>query len=127
MTTFWRKGDLRNENVKDRCGGPDPSALGHHSRGTAASQGGGRPGKRKMVVENAPIIGVLYFDRVSSLSTEVAGLVKSVRFREGDRVKKRGVLLTLNTDFIDKDIELVETKIEQISVRIQRKWGQALT
>ncbi len=78
------------------------------------------PVKEKMVVENAPIIGVLYFDRVSSLSTEVAGLVKSVRFREGDRVKKRGVLLTLNTDFIDKDIELVETKIEQISVRIQK-------
>ena len=78
------------------------------------------PIKEKMVAENTPIIGVLYFDRVSSLSTEVAGLVKSAHFREGDRVKKGAVLLTLNTDFIDKDIELVETKIEQISVQIEK-------
>lgn len=76
--------------------------------------------QEKLVVENTPIVGVLYFDRVSSLSTEVSGLVKSVHFREGDRVKKGGVLLTLNTDFIDKDIELVVTKIEQISVQIEK-------
>jgi membrane fusion protein (multidrug efflux system) len=76
--------------------------------------------QEKMVVENTPIIGVLYFDRVSSLSTEVAGLVNSVHFREGDRVKKGGVLLTLNTDFIDKDIELAETRIEQIGVQIEK-------
>jgi membrane fusion protein (multidrug efflux system) len=76
--------------------------------------------QEKTVVENTPIIGVLYFDKVSSLSTEVAGLVKSVHFREGDRVKKGGVLLTLNTDFIDKDIELAVTKIEQISVQIEK-------
>ena len=76
--------------------------------------------QEKVVVENTPIIGVLYFDRVSSLSTEVAGLVNSVHFREGDRVKKAGVLLTLNTDFIDKDIELAVTKIEQISVQIEK-------
>lgn len=76
--------------------------------------------QEKMVVENTPIVGVLYFDRVSSLSTEVAGLVRSVHFREGDRVKRGGVLLTLNTDFIDKDIELVETKIEQVGVQIEK-------
>lgn len=76
--------------------------------------------QEKMVVENTAIVGVLYFDRVSSLSTEVAGLVRSVHFREGDRVKRGGVLLTLNTDFIDKDIELVETKIEQVGVQIEK-------
>ena len=42
------------------------------------------PIKEKLVVENAPIIGVLYFDRVSSLSTEVAGLVKfALQAKEG--------------------------------------------
>jgi membrane fusion protein (multidrug efflux system) len=78
------------------------------------------PIKEKTVVENTPIVGVLYFDRVSSLSTEVAGLVKSVHFLEGDRVKRGAVLLTLSTDFIDKDIELVQTKIEQITVLIEK-------
>lgn len=76
--------------------------------------------EERIIAENTPIIGVLYFDRVSSLSTEVAGLVKSVHFREGDRIKKGAVLLTLNTDFIDKDIELAETRIDEISVRIER-------
>ncbi|MBW1911826.1 MAG: efflux RND transporter periplasmic adaptor subunit, partial [Deltaproteobacteria bacterium] len=72
------------------------------------------------VAENTPIIGVLYFDRVSGLSTEVAGMVKSVHFREGDRIKRGAVLLNLSTDFIDKEIELAETRIDEISVRIER-------
>jgi len=76
--------------------------------------------QEKMIAENAQIIGVLYFDKVSGLSTEVAGLVTSARFREGDRVKKGDVLLKLNTDFIDKDIEMARTKIEQMDVRIEK-------
>lgn len=78
------------------------------------------PIRERMVAENTPIIGVLYYDKVSSLSTEVAGLINSVAFREGDRLKKGDVLLTLNTDFIEKDIELAETKIDQVSVQIER-------
>jgi RND family efflux transporter MFP subunit len=76
--------------------------------------------QEKLIAENARIIGVLYFDKVSGLSTEVAGLVTSARFREGDRVKKGDVLLRLNTDFIDKDIEMARTKIEQMTVRIEK-------
>jgi len=76
--------------------------------------------EERIVAENTPIIGVLYFDRVSGLSTEVAGMVKSVHFREGDRIKRGAVLLNLSTDFIDKEIELAETRIDEISVRIER-------
>ena len=76
--------------------------------------------EEKMVAQMAPIVGVLYFDKVSGLSTEVSGLVTSARFREGDRVKKGDVLLKLNTDFIDKDIEMARTKIEQMDVRIEK-------
>ena len=76
--------------------------------------------QEKLIAESAPIIGVLYFDRVSGLSTEVAGLVNTVRFREGDQVKKGDILLRLNTDFLDKDIEMARTKIEQMAVRIEK-------
>jgi RND family efflux transporter MFP subunit len=76
--------------------------------------------QEKLIAEDAPIIGVLYFDRVTGLSTEVAGLVTTARFREGDRVKKGDVLLKLNTDFLDKDIEMARTKIEQMAVRIEK-------
>ena len=76
--------------------------------------------EERIVAENTPIIGVLYFDRVSGLSTEVAGMVKSVHFREGDRIKRGAVLLNLSTDFIDKEIELAEMRIDEISVRIER-------
>ncbi|GBC60561.1 efflux RND transporter periplasmic adaptor subun it [Desulfonema ishimotonii] len=74
----------------------------------------------RSTAENAALIGVLYFDRVSSISTEVAGLVKTVHFREGDRVKKGDVLININTDFLDKDIALEKMRIEQIAVRIRK-------
>jgi membrane fusion protein (multidrug efflux system) len=78
------------------------------------------PVEEKMVAQMAPIVGVLYFDKVSGLSTEVSGLITSARFREGDRVNEGDVLLKLNTDFIDKDIEMVRTKIEQMAIRIEK-------
>jgi membrane fusion protein (multidrug efflux system) len=78
------------------------------------------PISEETVAENTPITGVIYYDKVSSLSTEVAGLVKSVHFREGNRVQQGDTLLTLNTDFIDKNIELAKTKMEQIALQIER-------
>lgn len=75
--------------------------------------------QEKMVAENTPIVGTLYFDRVSRLSTDVSGLVRAITFRLGDRVKKGDVLVRLNTDFIEKDIQLAQTRIEQMDVQIE--------
>lgn len=74
----------------------------------------------KPAAEQAGLIGMLYFDRVSRISTEVAGQVQAVHFREGDLVNRGDVLININTDFLDKDVALAEAKIAQLDVRVQK-------
>ncbi len=76
--------------------------------------------QEKMVAESTPIVGSLYFDRTSSLSAEVAGLVASVEVKAGDRVKKGDVLVRLNTDFTDQEIAQVQAQIGQLDVQIEQ-------
>ncbi len=70
--------------------------------------------------ENTKMTGVLYFDRVSGISTEVAGLVNSVLIKTGDRVKKGDKLFTLNTDFTNKEFKLKKTEIAQIEIILEQ-------
>ncbi len=70
--------------------------------------------------ESTKMTGVLYFDRVSGISTEVAGLVKSVLVKAGDRVMKGDKLFTLNTDFTDKELALKKTEIAQIEILLEQ-------
>lgn len=69
--------------------------------------------------ENQSVIGILYYDRVSQVSTEVAGLVERVNIAAGDLVKKGDPLMTLNTELLDIEISLARTRIKQIELRIQ--------
>ncbi|MDM8537904.1 efflux RND transporter periplasmic adaptor subunit, partial [Desulfobacterales bacterium HSG17] len=78
------------------------------------------PVTENIAAENTGLIGVLYFDRVSNISTEVAGMAQEVPFRAGDRVGLGDVLININTDFLDKDIALEEKRIEQAEVRIKK-------
>lgn len=71
------------------------------------------------VSENRSFIGLLYYDRVSHISSEVSGLVEAVAVREGDLVKEGALLVTLNTEILDKDIALSKTRIDQIELGIQ--------
>ena len=76
---------------------------------------------RKQTVEGTtPIVGTLYFDKVSRVSTEVSGLVRAMPFRAGDRIDKGAVLCSLGTDFIDKEIDLARAGIEQVDVSIEK-------
>ncbi len=76
--------------------------------------------QEKMVARNTPVVGTLYFDRASVLAMEVAGIVQSVAVRAGERIKQGDSLLVLNTDFIDKEIALVKTRISQIDVQLEK-------
>ncbi|MGM0663535.1 MAG: efflux RND transporter periplasmic adaptor subunit [Thermodesulfobacteriota bacterium] len=76
--------------------------------------------QEKWVAENTPVVGTIYYDRASSLAPEVAGIVDSARVRAGDRVRRGDVLLTLNTDFIDKEIALVRTRIAQVENQMEK-------
>lgn len=75
--------------------------------------------KQKEVSENRSFIGLIYYDRVSHISTEVSGLVETISVREGDLIKKGSPIVTLNTEILDKDISLTKTRIEQLELRIQ--------
>ena len=70
------------------------------------------------VAENRSFLGTYYYDRVSNVSSEVAGLVNSVRVRAGESVNKGDLLLVLDTRILDKNIELNTHRIEQIAIKI---------
>ncbi len=94
--------------------------------GTGLMAAEGPPPARVMVgkvvqEEVAPtqsITGVLYYERVSDVSTEVAGLVDEVTVHLGDRVKKGDVMVHLNTELLDKEIALTRARIAQVELRI---------
>lgn len=64
------------------------------------------------------VTGILYYERVSEISTEVVGLVEEVNVRQGDQVKKDDPLVRLNTEILAREIALAQTRIEQVELRI---------
>lgn len=70
------------------------------------------------VAATQAVTGILYYDRISDLSTEVAGLVDDVMIRQGDRVKKNDPLVKLDTELLEQEILLTKTRIEQAELRI---------
>ncbi len=71
------------------------------------------------IAENQSVIGILYYERVSEVSTEVAGLVESVEVSQGDEVEKGAVLVRLDTEILGREISLTKTRLEQIDLRIE--------
>ncbi len=78
------------------------------------------------IAQNQSMLGSLYYDRVSRISSELAGLVASIHIKEGDRIKKGTSIIVLNTEILDIDISLTKTRISQIALRIE-KAGKNLT
>ncbi len=70
------------------------------------------------IAQTQDVIGVLYYDRVSNLSTELAGLVDVVEVKQGDSVKKGTPLVRLNTEILEKEIALQKSKIKRSELRI---------
>ena len=71
------------------------------------------------VAENQSVIGVLYYERVSDISTDVAGLVKEINVVEGDKVAEADILLRLDTEVLMREISLARTRIAQAELRIE--------
>lgn len=74
--------------------------------------------QQQEVAQNRSVIGLLYYERISDISTEVAGLVDVVKVAQGDRVKQGDVLVELNTEILNQEIALTKTRIEQAQLRI---------
>jgi len=70
------------------------------------------------IAQSRSVIGILYYERTSDISTEVAGLVEVVRVNQGDNVRAGDVLVELNTEILDQEIVLTRTRIAQAELRI---------
>ncbi len=71
------------------------------------------------VSQTQSVIGILYYDRISEVSTEVTGLVQTVLARKGTHVKKGDILVNLDTEMLDNEISLKKTHIAQNELLLQ--------
>ncbi len=74
----------------------------------------------KDLAQTRPLIGVVDFNKIAGLSSEISGLIASQSIEEGVVVKKGAVLVQLNTDFLRKDIAIINQEIAQIEITIQK-------
>ena len=73
----------------------------------------------KEVAPTAALVGNVVFDRSAGISPEVSGLIAGHQMNEGTVVRKGDVLVKLNTDFIVKDIGVLDQQITQIDLQIR--------
>lgn len=74
----------------------------------------------KALAQTRPMVGVVDFDKTAGLSTEISGLIASQSIEEGIVVKKGAVLVRLNTDFLEKDIAIINQDILKLGITIQK-------
>lgn len=74
---------------------------------------------RETIAETQSVIGTLFYERTSEVSTDVTGLVEEILVREGDRVLEGDILVRLDTKLLDSDISLKRTRIAQNDLRLQ--------
>lgn len=70
------------------------------------------------------LVGVLRFDRVSRLSPEVSGLIKTMRLSDGLHVKQGEVIAELSGDFVRQDIEIAKAEIGDVVAQIEQKQAE---
>ena len=73
----------------------------------------------KEVAPTTPLVGVVDFDQSAGLSSEISGLVAEHKMNEGGVVRKGDVLVRLNTDFVRKDIAVIDQQIGQVHIKIE--------
>ncbi len=72
------------------------------------------------LAQTRPMVGVVDFDKTAGLSPEISGLIASQTIEEGVVVKKGATLVKLNTDFLEKDIAIINQEILQLGITIQK-------
>ena len=72
------------------------------------------------LAQTRPMVGVVDFNKTAGLSPEISGLIASQSIEEGVVVKKGAALVQLNTDFLRKDIAIINQEIAQKNITIQK-------
>jgi membrane fusion protein (multidrug efflux system) len=73
----------------------------------------------KEVAPTASLVGNVVFDQIAGISPEISGLIADHRMIEGSLVRRGAVLVRLSTDFINKDMEILNRQIAQNDIRIE--------
>ncbi|MBI5096089.1 MAG: efflux RND transporter periplasmic adaptor subunit [Nitrospirae bacterium] len=73
-----------------------------------------------MVVPQSGFVGTVYYQEVSDIASEVEGLVETVAFEEGKRVKKGEPLVRLNADLLQKTIQATRASYEKVIVDLEK-------
>lgn len=74
----------------------------------------------KELAPTTPLVGMVDFDRSAGLSAEISGLLAQHKMSEGVVVRTGDVLVRLNTDFIRKDIAVIDQQIAQVKIKIEK-------
>lgn len=69
--------------------------------------------KNGMLAPVAQFTGTVYYPEVSSVASEVSGIVETVWFEDGQRVKKGEPLVNLNSDLLEQNIIVAELSYKQ--------------
>jgi membrane fusion protein, multidrug efflux system len=68
---------------------------------------------KETISQTQSVIGILYYDRISEVSTEVTGLVEKVFTQKGAHVQQGDILVRLDTEMLDNEISLKKIHIAQ--------------
>jgi RND family efflux transporter MFP subunit len=74
----------------------------------------------KEVAPTTLLVGVVDFDQSAGISSEISGLIVNHRMVEGQVVRKGDLLVQLSTEFLEKDIGVVDQQIAQLGIRIEK-------
>lgn len=74
----------------------------------------------KEVAPTTALVGVVDFDQDAGISSEISGLIVDHRMIEGKVVRKGDLLMQLNTEFLKKDISVIDQQIAQLDIRIEK-------
>ncbi len=74
----------------------------------------------KDLAQTRPMVGAIDFNKIAGLSPEISGLISKQSIEEGAVVRKGAALVQLNTDFVRKDIDIINQEILQIGITIQK-------
>jgi membrane fusion protein, multidrug efflux system len=66
------------------------------------------------------MVGMVDFDQSAGISPEISGLIVDHHMVEGEVVRKGDLLVQLNTDFLQKDIGVIDRQISQLDIRLEK-------
>jgi RND family efflux transporter MFP subunit len=67
-----------------------------------------------LIAPETEFIGTVYYQEVSDVAAEVDGMVEKVHFEEGQKVKKKDMLVKLSSDLLEKKLQATRASYEQV-------------